>query len=621
MSRKSRIVVMFLTAALVAMSLFAVPAALAKSPSSSKALRFTVVKRTPHFDVVRGHHHRFAVRHGAHKVVLHGGERYRVVRRTHKHVVLRAVSHNVTARPTIISPNSGGFALGVSTTVTWRMSAAVSTGYCLVSLRNTVNGASTGLTAGKISARRGVTSYSVPWNVTQAVGTYELWVYYYSSAGKVIGSDVSDGALSIMPASIPPPTPSPSPTPTPAPTPTPTPTVTPTVTPAPTPTSTPTLTPTATPTPTVTPTPSATPTPTPTTTPTPTVTPTVTPIPTTSTYNVKDFGAVGNGIADDYSAIQSAINACGTAGGVVLFPPGTYYLGHGDNLKLPPGNTNWMVLSGYGATIKLSAGAPRFLNFDRTADYQEFAYFEVDGFAVDAKDIGLVPGHVVLGSYSREAWFYAQRANIEHIRVNDVSVYNVPSIPGDAGHWGMGFGVRQVNEAEPVRNYIRDIEINNFRMDGGDTAMVIAGQLANPGPLPSDGNIVVDDIEVGNVRFVSGKTPPFAFAGNTGIMINQHGKGGSVYIHDCYLQGSEDNLVEIDNMSNALVENVYAKEAYYQGFLVRNQGMTLFGTQRTVFRNCTYDKGRQGGNGFSTNTDEVDPSTVVYDFCQTLTTP
>jgi hypothetical protein len=41
--------------------------------------------------------------------------------------------------------------------------------------------------------------------------------------------------------------------------------------------------------------------------------------------SVKDFGAVGNGIADDYVAIQAAINrATALGGGVVYFPPGTY---------------------------------------------------------------------------------------------------------------------------------------------------------------------------------------------------------------------------------------------------------------------------------------------------------
>lgn len=42
-------------------------------------------------------------------------------------------------------------------------------------------------------------------------------------------------------------------------------------------------------------------------------------------YNVRAFGAVGDGVADDTAEIQAAINACQTAGGgTVFFPGGTY---------------------------------------------------------------------------------------------------------------------------------------------------------------------------------------------------------------------------------------------------------------------------------------------------------
>jgi hypothetical protein len=45
------------------------------------------------------------------------------------------------------------------------------------------------------------------------------------------------------------------------------------------------------------------------------------------TVSVKDFGAVGNGIADDTAAIQAAVNAAELVSGCVYFPAGTYLVG------------------------------------------------------------------------------------------------------------------------------------------------------------------------------------------------------------------------------------------------------------------------------------------------------
>jgi hypothetical protein len=43
--------------------------------------------------------------------------------------------------------------------------------------------------------------------------------------------------------------------------------------------------------------------------------------------NVRTYGAVGDGVADDAAAIQRAINALPARGGVVFFPPGRYLIG------------------------------------------------------------------------------------------------------------------------------------------------------------------------------------------------------------------------------------------------------------------------------------------------------
>src|SRR5438445_3178091 len=48
----------------------------------------------------------------------------------------------------------------------------------------------------------------------------------------------------------------------------------------------------------------------------------------TYTFSVRDYGAAGDGVASDTSAINQAIDACSKAGGgQVLFPPGRYLSG------------------------------------------------------------------------------------------------------------------------------------------------------------------------------------------------------------------------------------------------------------------------------------------------------
>jgi len=81
--------------------------------------------------------------------------------------------------------------------------------------------------------------------------------------------------------------------------------------------------------------------------------------------SVKDFGAVGNGAANDTTAIQNTITAVGAAGGgVVYFPPGTYLI----NAALTIGNSGVsLVGAGQSVTfIKQSGGAANTLNFTST---------------------------------------------------------------------------------------------------------------------------------------------------------------------------------------------------------------------------------------------------------------
>ncbi|MEU0213612.1 glycosyl hydrolase family 28-related protein [Streptomyces sp. NPDC006265] len=73
-------------------------------------------------------------------------------------------------------------------------------------------------------------------------------------------------------------------------------------------------------------------------------------------FNVRDYGAKGDGAADDRAAIQAAINAASAAGGgTVYIPVGTYLLG--GTLSIPAGEGLQIIGSGWKSSLKVKDGA------------------------------------------------------------------------------------------------------------------------------------------------------------------------------------------------------------------------------------------------------------------------
>lgn len=73
-------------------------------------------------------------------------------------------------------------------------------------------------------------------------------------------------------------------------------------------------------------------------------------------YNVKAYGAIGDGITDDTTKIAASITAATATGGIVMCPPGTYITG---NLTVPSNVTLWFA---NGAKLSISSGATMTIN-------------------------------------------------------------------------------------------------------------------------------------------------------------------------------------------------------------------------------------------------------------------
>lgn len=71
-------------------------------------------------------------------------------------------------------------------------------------------------------------------------------------------------------------------------------------------------------------------------------------------YDVKDYGAIGDGIADDTQQIQAAIDAASSTGGQVIFPQGIFRILGPINIYA---NNVSLIGSGAGATILRAANA------------------------------------------------------------------------------------------------------------------------------------------------------------------------------------------------------------------------------------------------------------------------
>ncbi len=181
-----------------------------------------------------------------------------------------------------------------------------------------------------------------------------------------------------------------------------------------------------------------------------------------TTISVKDFGAVGNGIADDTQAIQEALN--NASGKTVLFPTGTYAVG---SLEVKENAT----LIGTNATLKAKYPVTRFFmvgqgnrfNYEQMApDYYEHKApgknVSVSGLTFDGNNQVLTGIFIINGS--------------ENISIQNVTIQNISS--------------KKALEAYPISSGIRmegntkNITIDSVKIKNVYAKTLTPAQSPNP---------------------------------------------------------------------------------------------------------------------------------------------
>lgn len=219
---------------------------------------------------------------------------------------------------------------------------------------------------------------------------------------------------------------------------------------------------------------------------------------TTRVVSVRDFGAKGDGVTDDYDALKAAATfICGVPDGTLIFPAGTYHIGRYRILRGPRRNevTNirysgcsGVTISGTGAKISV------FGAFHRAAD------FTSGGYGV-SYSVGVTPFEILNSSNFRIQGFEL-----------DGNVDQMSRDPNVAE--GDNAGILTTN----CKNYtIENVNVHHFHTDGiklgGNSTIADQGAILRNVTSTNNGRQGLSVIQLRTGRIVDSV---FADNGRTG---------------------------------------------------------------------------------------------------------
>jgi hypothetical protein len=261
---------------------------------------------------------------------------------------------------------------------------------------------------------------------------------------------------------------------------------------------------------------------------------------TSNFYNVKDYGATGDGTTNDATAIQNAINAANTAGGgTVLFPGGTYVIN--SELEIP--GPYIRLMGSYRAGLKRGASSMQYMIKNFNSSYAPTGYGSSrHNLAVESLTLD------VNGSAFTTSCTAIIFAHSSAITVSDVVVLNVVD-------W---HGV-EVNACQGV--IIENCQFSGLSIvtAGRQISEAIQLDLAiNSGALPGIGAGAYDNTPCKNVIVRGCYVSGFGSFGSFGRLVGTHSATDG-FLHQ--------NIRVIGNFAEGL--NDYGVRAYnWQGAVI-----------------------------------------------------
>lgn len=300
-------------------------------------------------------------------------------------------------------------------------------------------------------------------------------------------------------------------------------------------------------------------------------------------YNILDFGAVGDGIANDAAAIQNAIDTCSKAGGGRVVLPGAriynsgsiilksnvdFHLEMGAVLKASDNLEDYYPLANGGKIVAHKSGLPSFLNSEYAGrPFHAFIYglnqknVCISGYGTIDANERIFRGHN--SGYHIEGTYYPRiplmlLEDFEQLTIKNVTMIN-------CAFWTVHLvgcrdvlidGIRLINNLQMANSdgidpdHCQNVRITNCYIECGDDAIVFknSGDYKKYGPCE---NIVVSGCTLVStsaaIKFGTEGESDFRNIIVDNCIINRSNRGISLQVRD---GGNVENVF----FSNIIIE-------------------------------------------------------------------